>query len=369
MTALAVFEQGGAVQRPQAGAGAVARVWGLAHAQVGDRIGDVPPAPGPRHGFPPPTFEAVVEPLDRRDGARLRAALAQLAEQDPLIAVRQDDTWHELSVSLYGDVQREVIEATLDEEYGLPVRFREVTPIYVERPVAAGHAIEVLHSETNPFLATIGFRVEPAPPGSGVEVHVDVPHTGVPLYAYKRLDRFAAAIEEYVRAALDEGLHGWQVVDCVVTMTESAYSVPDGPPSRRGPLSSPADFRKLTPIVLMQALRDAGTVVCEPMLRLRIELPPHAVGAVLAAVAQLGGVVEPPAVAQEVARLDAVLPAARATDLQRRLAGVTGGEGVSEATFEGYQPVAADPPSRRRRTPSPLDLNGYLAHLAGQTRE
>ena len=30
---------------------------------------------------------------------------------------------------------------------------------------------------------------------------------------------------EYVRATLREGLHGWEVVDCSVTMTECAYSV------------------------------------------------------------------------------------------------------------------------------------------------
>jgi len=221
-----------------------------------------------------------------------------------------------------------------------------VTPIYVERPVGTGHALEVLHADTNPYLATIGLRVEPAAVGSGVAVRVDVPHTGVPLYVYKRTDRFADAIDEYVRAGLTQGLLGWQVVDCVVTMTESAYSVPDGPPSRRGPLSSAADFRKLTPLVLAQALAAAGTVVCEPMLRLRIELPPRSVGAVLATVAQLGGGVEPPSVVGDLAVVDAVLPAARATDMQRRLAGITSGEGVIETSFEGYEPVSGEPPVR-----------------------
>jgi ribosomal protection tetracycline resistance protein len=364
VTSLAVFERGGAVQRPSVAAGGVAKVWGLAGARIGDRLGGG--GTDARAQFPPPTVAGVVDPVDPDDAVRLRSALVQLAEQDPLIAVRFDEARHELSVSLYGEVQREVIEAMLAEEHGLAVVFREVTPIYVERPVAPGHAVEVLHGPTNPFHATIGLRIEPRPPGSGVEVRVDVPHSGVPLYVYKRRERFADAMDEYVRAALEEGLHGWQVVDCAVTMTESAYSVPDGPPSRRGPLSSPADFRKLTPIVVMQALADAATVVCEPMLRLRIEAPPRAVGALLATIAQLEGVVDQPTIGPAGAVLDALLPAAHATDLQRRLAGITGGEGVLETSFAGYEPVTGAAPERPRSTPSPLDLNAYLAYLAGR---
>ena len=64
----------------------------------------------------------------------LHAALAQLAEQDPLINLRQDDLRQELSVSLYGEVQKEVIGATLADDYGLEVGFRETTMICVERP-------------------------------------------------------------------------------------------------------------------------------------------------------------------------------------------------------------------------------------------
>src|SRR5438874_7946717 len=116
-----------------------------------------------RREFPPPTLESIVVPLNPDERQRLRVALAQLAEQDPLINVRQDDSRRELSVSLYGEVQKEVIEATLASDYGIGVAFRDTTPIYVERPIAAGEAVELLHAETNPFLATIGLRIEPAP--------------------------------------------------------------------------------------------------------------------------------------------------------------------------------------------------------------
>ena len=266
VTAIGVFEHGTAVRRQAVSAGQIAKLWGLGEIQIGDRIGDVAGRELHRE-FRPPTLESVVAPLDPEDGQRLRVALAQLAEQDPLIDVRQDDSRRELSVSLYGEVQKEVIEATLADDFGIAVVFRETTPIYVERPTGTGEALEVLHAESNPFLATIGLRVEPGPEGSGFEFRAQLDHRTVPLYLYKTVESFAESMRQYVEQTLREGLFGWQVTDCVVTMVECGYSIPDGPPSRRGPPSTAADFRKLTPLVLRQALERARTVVCEPTVR------------------------------------------------------------------------------------------------------
>jgi ribosomal protection tetracycline resistance protein len=171
-------------------------------------------------------------------------------------------------------------------------------------------------------------------------------------------------MEEYVRQTLREGLFGWRVTDCVVTMTKCSYSIPDGPPSRRGPPSTAADFRKLTPLVLMQALERAGTVVCEPTVRVDVEIPTDTVGAVMPALARLGAAVETPSLQGKLATINAVLPAGRADALQRELPRLTGGEGVLDSSFAGYQPVTGEQPTRRRRTPNPLNLEEYMMHLA-----
>jgi ribosomal protection tetracycline resistance protein len=364
VTALSVFDRGSAARRPAASAGDIAKVWGLADVQIGDAIGARPA--NAEHHFALPTLETVVAPRSPEDKGRLRVALAQLAEQDPLIGVRQDDRRRELSVSLYGEVQKEVIQATLASEYGLDVTFREATPIYVERPVRTGEAVEVLHADGNPFLATIGLRVAPARIGTGVRFRLGVDVRTVPLYVYKRLENFTEAMRQYVLETLQEGLCGWQVTDCIVTMTRCSYSIPDGPPSRRGPPSTAADFRKLTPLVVIQALERAGTVVCEPMARVSIELPAGTIGAVLPALARLGAAVEQPSPRGKVATIEAVLPAARTHALQQRLTPLTGGEGVLESSFAGYQPVRGEQPARPRTTPNPLNRAAYLAALLGQ---
>ncbi len=365
VTAIHVFDRGGARQAASVTAGQIAKLWGLAGIRIGDTIGDGSARTMHRE-FAPPTLESVVVPTDPEDGARLRVALGQLAEQDPLIDVRQDDVRHDISVSLYGEVQKEVIQATLADDYGIAVEFRETTPIYVERPLRTGQAVQILNAEPNPYRATIGLRVDPSPHGSGFEFRLQVDHRRVPIYTYKRLENFEQAMREYVREALQEGLYGWQVRDCVVTMTESNYSSPDGPQSTRGPLSTAADFRKLTPIVLMQALAAAGTVVCEPTVRVELEVPTAAIGALIPALVRLGAAFEAPSPRGDASTVTAVLPATRADDLQRQLPALTGGEGVLESTFAGHQPVAGDPPTRPRITPNPLNLREYEASLAGR---
>jgi ribosomal protection tetracycline resistance protein len=346
VTAIRVFDDGTDVQHPSVSAGEIAKVWGLAGVQIGDSIGDAADRAMP-HEFPPPTLESVVAPRDLGERQQLRVALTQLAEQDPLINVRQDDSRQELSVSLYGEVQKEVIQATLATGYGVDVTFRETTPIYIERPIGRGEAIELLHAETNPFNATIEFRIDPSPPGSGIEFGLQVDPLTAPLLVYKTLESFAAHMDEYVRHTLREGLRGWQVNDCTVTMTRCDYSIADGPPSRRGPTSTAADYRKLTPLVLMQALERAGTVVCEPTVHVVLEIPADTLGAVIAAVARLGGTVETPSLRGEFAVVETVLPEGRARDLQRQLSGLTRGEGVLQSAFAGYEPVIGDQPRRR----------------------
>jgi ribosomal protection tetracycline resistance protein len=159
---------------------------------------------------------------------------------------------------------------------------------------------------------------------------------------------------EYVGNTLEQGLFGWQVTDCIVTMTDCDYYIGDGAtkPTRPTPRTTAAHFRKLTPIVLMRALAHAKTVVCEPRVRARIETPAATVGAVVASAAQLGGALEPPTVRGSLSIVDTVIAARRVQDLQRFLSEVTGGEATVETAFAGYAPVRGSPPVRRVRVGS-----------------
>jgi ribosomal protection tetracycline resistance protein len=328
VTAIGVFERGPAGPRPSVSAGQIAKLRGLDEIQIGDQIGE--PQPDViQPQFAPPALESVVVARRPADRAALRVALGQLAEQDPLINVRQSPG--ELAVSLYGEVQKEVIQATLAADFGVDVTFRETTTICIERPAGSGQAAELLGAPGNPFPATLGLRVDPAPAGSGVAFRLEVDVRSVPMYVYKTVASFAAMMTQYVRQALREGPLGWPVTDCTVTMNQCGYVSPS---------TTAAHFRKLTPLVLMAALDQAGTVVWEPMIRVSLEIPAGTASSVLAAVARLGGTAENPALRGDLAAVQTLLPAAQAQELQRQLPRLTSGEGVAETSFGGYRPLA-----------------------------
>ncbi|HLK42711.1 MAG TPA: translation factor GTPase family protein [Thermoleophilia bacterium] len=360
VTAISVFENGSAVRRDAVMAGQIGKLWGLGDIRVGDPIG-LPGGAAPESHFAPPTLETVVVPGRPSEKASLHAALTQLAEQDPLIGLRQDGVRREISVSLYGEVQKEVIQATLKDEFDLDVTFRETTTVYVERPTGTGAAFEKggQDKEVNPFLATIGLRVDPAPADAGIEFRLEVELGAMPYAFFK-------AVEDTVIETLQQGLYGWRVTDCVVTMTHCGYWPRQSHAHQRfdkSMSSTGADFRGLTPLVLMAALKEAGTVVCEPMHRFRLDVPADTIAAVLPALVRLGAVPLSQTLEREACLIEGDIPAARVHALERQLPSLTRGEGVLESAFDHYQPVRGEFPPRPRWDHNPLNRKEYLLHV------
>jgi ribosomal protection tetracycline resistance protein len=144
----------------------VVRLHGVQELQVGDVSGEVLPDTSIAK-FPPPTLESVIHARDAVDKARLYAALEQLEEQDPLISVRRGDRDSSISLRLYGEVQKEVIESTLHNDYGVEVHFGTSQTICIERVVGSGSAAEEMGG-ANPFQASVTFTVEPGTPEGGI---------------------------------------------------------------------------------------------------------------------------------------------------------------------------------------------------------
>ena len=359
VTAIRVFDRGSAVQRPSVVAGQIGTLSGLGDIRIGDAIGDARNR-SDEHHFAPPTLETVVVPRRRSDGGALHVALTQLAEQDPLIDVRRDDIRHETSVSLYGEVQKEVIQATLADEFGIDVEFSETTTICIERPIGTGAAVERLNEPPNPFLATIGLRIEPRSPGSGVEFLIEAELGSMPLAFFK-------AVEDTVRETLLQGLHGWEVTDCAIAMTHSGYLGKHGLGHQyfnKAMSSTGEDFRFLTPLVLMDALRHAGTCVHEPIHRFRVEMPADTYGAVVPLFGRLRAIPRTQEVRGSAIVVEGDVPAAQAHDLRQRLVSLTRGEGVLENAFDRYEPVSGAVPTRSRTDRDPLNREMYLLRIA-----
>ena len=332
------------------GAGDVARLHGLHAARIGNVIG-TPPVRRIASHFPPATLESVVRPIGATTPTAMVDALNLLAEQDPFIDVHLDERGDDVSVRLFGEMQKEVIEATLAADHDVAVAFSPSVTVCIEHVVGTGSAVEYMGDPANPFVATVGIQIVPGPVGSGVTF--SRPSGALPLAYYD-------AIEAAVYETLRQGLCGWEVVDCRVSVMETGYSAP---------VTVAADFRNLTPLVAMAALREAGTMVQQPIERFTLEVPVDVVGAALSLVNAGGGRLEATTAEGDRVTLAGTIPTDTLAELERQMPGISRGEGAFSSDFAGYTDIRGTAPVRQRRDNNPLHRKEYLARVSQrQTR-
>ncbi|HET6741491.1 MAG TPA: translation factor GTPase family protein [Kribbella sp.] len=329
-----VYRDGSRQPAERVEAGQIVALRGLKSIQIGDQLG-VRTAYSQRL-FAPPTLETVVSARDRM---RLFQALTQLAEQDPLIRVRKADRTGDITVSLYGEVQKEVIASLLESEYGVEVTFSETTPIHVERLNGTGAATREMSESL--WTSGVGFRVSPV--AEGIEYVLEVE-----LGALTRA--FHTAIEETVRQTLQQGLFGWEIPNIRVELTHTEFD---------NATSVASDFRRLVPLVLMQAIAEAGTTVLEPVNHFELEVPADTVSRILAHVAEHRGVVTQ----ATQTHIEGTIPAATTHAFESYLPTLGRGEALLTTTFHTYTPVMPPPPTRPRTDGNPLNEKQYLLHL------
>lgn len=321
------FDHAAATVGEPARAGDIATILGITDIGIGDQLGRWDPARGGRH-FPPPGLEAVVKARDPAERSALFQALQQLSEQDPLINARLDGIDQEITVSVYGEVQKEVLAARLESEYGVVADLLPTRTVYVERVAGIGQA----SAQVRTGNATVGLRIEPGAVGSGLDYSLAVERGYL-------LPHHHVAIEETLPRALETGLLGWRVVDARVVLIEARFCAPTPPAGY---------YRDLTQSVLAEALACAGTIVCAPVSEFEAEIPDDVISAVLQRLHACSATPQPPAVAAGRCCISGLIPTDRVDAFEQRLPGLTRGEGVFFARPVGYEPVVGEPPSRTR---------------------
>jgi ribosomal protection tetracycline resistance protein len=326
-TAVRAYTRGSVTADVPAVAGDIATIVGLPDIEIGDQLGSWDPTRGGRY-FAPPGLEAVVLARDPADRAALFDALRALSAQDPLIDTRLDGIDGELTVSLYGEVQKEVLATRLATEFGIEAEFLATQTVYVERVSGVGES----YAQVPTANASVGLRVEPGPVGSGLGYRLAVERGWL-------IPSFHTAIEETLPVELRQGLYGWAVTDLVVTLTQSRYSAPTPPAGY---------FRALTSTVLREALQRAGTTVCAPSSDLELEVPAPSISVVLRELQAVGAAVNATDTGPTRVRITATVATERVQRLEQRLPDLTGGLGFVVSRPAGYQSVVGPPPVRSR---------------------
>ena len=343
---MCMFHNGDAVQTSTVPSGEFCKVWGLSDIKIGDIIGARTDYIKDIH-FAEPQMEAAIDAVPKERIHDLYAALMELCEEDPLIKVWKDDVHNELYIRLFGEVQKEVIETTLFEKYNLQVTFSNTRVVCIEKPIGIGISVEVMGEKTNPFYATVGFKVERGELNSGITYTLGVELGSLPLAFHK-------AIEDTVFQTLKQGLYGWEVTDISVTLTHTGYA---------SPVTTASDFRNVTPLVLMDALKKAETYVYEPVNAFELTVPEQAISTTMYKLAAIPATFAEPIFNNDSYQLTGSLPVTKTENFKRMLHSFTEGEGIFTTKPAGFTKISAPFPTRKRVDYNPLNRKDYLLHV------
>ena len=335
-------------------AGEIGVVYGLGAMRVGQALGDE--ALLPRKVRPgtlrAPLTTMRVEAEDPAQMKALAAACGTLADEDPLLRTRFERDTGELRMDAMGAIQLEILQEALKSRFGLAARFTNPTVIYRE---TIAHEAEgfVEYTWPKPCWAIMKFILRPAPRGSGVAFHSEVP-------AREILPRYQHQVEQALPLALAQGRLGWPVTDVDITLAGGSHHQFH---------THPLDFIVATPWGIQDALRAGGSVLLEPVLEMRLRVPPECTGRIMGDVNAMRGEVLRVETADDFASLMALVPVSGSLDYPTRLAQATAGRGGTEVrAVVAFRPVVRAR-SRRVADVKTVDRDVLLADddLVAQT--
>ncbi|MGE5654959.1 MAG: hypothetical protein ACM3ZQ_12000, partial [Bacillota bacterium] len=291
-------------------------------------------------------LSVTVTPQSSADLTPLRDALMELCDEDPALNFVYQSKTREFALDIMGEIHQEVLQSVLVERFGINALFSPPRVIYREQPVGVGEgSIRMFHS---PWYACATFRVEPLPLGSGV-VYESLVSTDWLYLRYQNEVRNAAL------GTLKQGLHGWEVTDCKLTLTDARCISVTMPSSC---------FAPVIPMAVMDALAAAGTTLLEPMLSFEITAPAYSAGTILYDLQRMRAITELPVTSDNSFTLRGIVPLATSMGYAIRLASITGGTGVWLTQFHRYSPCPLEMGALRNRDGAdPRNREEYMRWL------
>lgn len=326
-------------------AGEIARVFGLSKSSVGDVLGNPLGIPKAADIALPLMTVQVYSKL-KEDYMKMAEAFLELEEEDPLLNVEWIKDKNELHLQIMGTMQLEILESILKSRFGIDVFFGKPSVIYKETPTSEGVGFE-RYTMPKPCWAVVKFEIEPLPRGSGLVYESKV-------RTEKIKQRYQNEIQEQLPITLKQGLHGWEVVDLKVTLTDGEEHVMH---------SNPGDFRIATAMAVMNGLKNTGTTLLEPIINFRISVPEETGGKVLNDIINMRGSFHNTEVSKGTFIAEGKMPAATSLDYPVKLGITSHGKGVMTTKFAGYSPIPLElGKSRERAGVNPLDRAKYILY-------
>jgi elongation factor G len=227
--------------------------------------------------FPEPVISVSIEPKTKEDQERMGEVLSRLVEEDPTFHARNDKETGQTIISGMGELHLEIIVDRMLREYSVQAT--------VGRPeVAYKETITTNSDSEGKFVRQSGGRgqfgvvklhVEPnTPAGSGFKFENKLTGGSIPK-------EYVPAVEHGIKEALETGvLAGYPVIDVKVQLVDGSYHPVD---------SSELAFKMAGSLGIQAAMKKAGPILKEPIMKVEIAAPDEFFGDVLGDVSSRRG--------------------------------------------------------------------------------
>ena len=253
-------------QLESAQAGDIVGVIGLRDSITGDTLCDTrAPILLESIEFPETVISMAIEPESSADKKKLADALDMLRKQDPTFTASENEETGQTLIHGMGELHLEVIQHRLTRDFYLNVKVHNPRVSYREtiqrRVEVDGHCHRLINGVQH--TAQVRLRVEPFASNTGGVVVTNSLDHGLPG------EMLSVVLEELETAGQGGGVLGFPLMRIKATLLGGEVHETE---------SSEIAFRTAANLAFDAGLREAGTVLLEPIMKLEISTPDEHVG-------------------------------------------------------------------------------------------
>jgi elongation factor G len=253
-------------QLEAAQAGDIVGIIGLRDSVTGDTLCDTrAPIILESIEFPETVISMAIEPESTADKKKLSDTLVMLRKQDPTFAASENEETGQTLISGMGELHLEVIQHRLERDFKLKVKVHNPRVSYRETVASLAEAVGECNRLINgvQHVADVRIRIEPFESSTGSNVVTNSLDHGLPS------EMLTVVLEELENAAQGGGLLGFPLMRVKVTLLGGTVHEMS---------SSEIAFRTAANLAFDAALREAGEVLLEPIMKLEVSTPDDHVG-------------------------------------------------------------------------------------------
>ena len=279
--------------------------------------------------FPTPVISVSVEPKNTRDREALMAALEKLARQDPTFRYGVDAETGQTLIRGMGELHLEVLGYKLEHDFGVPINVGQPHVAYREtitRPAEAeGRFVRQTGGQGQ--FAVVRVRIEPLESKDGIKLNEFRDATAAGSLKKAHIDGARRGVMDGLRAG---HLAGYEILNVRVTLLSGEEHEDD---------SSEIAFEQAAHIALNDALKDAGAVLLEPIMRVQISTPEDFFGVVSGDLSGRRGLIQDTEIRPNTRIIHAHIPLAEMFQYETSLRTLTQGRANSSMEPQTYAPM------------------------------